>query len=306
MQSKKIIYHLMALFTICIWGTTFVCTKILLDIFSPIEIMFYRFVITYITLLVIHPKHYRLSFKEESDLMILGLFGGSLYFLTENIALNLTLASHVGFLLATAPILTALIAHLFIADEKMLPNTWLGFGVAIIGVFLVIFNGSFILKLGGVGEILAILSALSWAFYTVRLKKFGQKYPPIVMTRKVFFYAIISIVPIMVFTDYSFDVSKFMNLSVVLNLLFLGVVASALCFVLWNVAIRNIGAVKTNNYIYLNPIVTLVASVWVLKESMTVYAVIGCMLILLGVYLAQNKPNQVFVLNRKWIFKQGE
>ncbi len=297
MENKKVMYHMMALFTICIWGTTFVSTKILLDVFSPLEIMFYRFIITYITLIVIYPKRYKTSLKEEGGFAILGIFGGSLYFLTENIAIQLTLTSHVGFLLATAPILTALIAHVFTKDEKIVKTTWIGFIVAMLGVFFVIFNGRFALEHASFGEILAIVSALSWAFYTVILKKLGHKYPPIYTTRKVFFYAIVTIIPILIGSNYKFQMVKFMEPNVILHLLFLGLVASALGFILWSISVKHLGAVKTNNYIYLNPVITLAASAWILKERVTIYAGIGSILILAGVYLTQKKPNKPLVLS---------
>lgn len=73
----------------------------------------------------------------------------------------------------------------------------------------------------------------------------------------------------------------------ILQLLFLGLVASALGFILWNMAVWHLGAVKTNNYIYLNPVITLAASAWVLKERITIYAAFGSLLILAGVYLTQ-------------------
>ncbi|WP_069998278.1 DMT family transporter [Cellulosilyticum sp. I15G10I2] len=297
MENKKMIYHMMALVTICIWGTTFVSTKILLNTFSPLEIMFYRFIITYITLIVIHPKMYAFSLKEESGFALLGIFGGSMYFLTENIAINLTLASHVGFILAAAPIFTALVAHFLTKDEKIIKTTWIGCIVAMAGVFLVIFNGSFILKFSGLGEVLATVSALSWAVYTVLLKKLDPKYPPIYTIRKVFFYAIITIVPILIGSKYKFEITKFMDLGIVFHLLFLGLAASALGFILWHIAVKNLGAVKTNNYIYLNPVITLIGSAWVLKEKITIYAGIGSALILLGVYLTQKKPNQSLALS---------
>ncbi len=294
MKENKLIYHMMALFTICIWGTTFVSTKILLELFSPLEIMFYRFIITYMTLIIIYPKIHKTSFKEEGAFVLLGVFGGSLYFIAESTALKLTLASHVGFLLAAAPILTALIAHVFTKDEKISKNTWIGFGIAIVGVFLVIFNGTFVLKLTAFGELLAVGAGLSWAFYTILLKKLGAKYTPIYTTRKVFFYAILTMIPMLAANGYKFHPAKFRYAYVIMHLLFLGLIASALCFILWNMAVKHLGAVKTNNYIYFNPVITMIASSLVLKERITLYSGAGSALIMLGVYLAQNKMNLNF------------
>jgi drug/metabolite transporter (DMT)-like permease len=297
MKNKNMMYHMMALLTISIWGTTFVFTKILLEVFSPVEIMLYRFVITYVTLMVIHPRFHKISLKDEGLFVLLGIFGGSLYFLTENIALHLTPASNVGFLLATAPIFTALLAHLFTKDEKMSKNIWIGFVIAMLGVFLVMFNGNFILKLSPLGDMLSIAAALSWALYTILLKKLDTQYTPIYTTRKVYFYAILTIIPVFLASGYTVEIHKFMDIAVTANLLFLGLAASALGFILWNIAVKHLGAVKTNNYIYLNPVITLIGAVWVLHERLTLYSALGSVLILAGVYLSQHKKTKTIAIN---------
>ena len=110
MDRGEGIYHILALTAVAIWGTTFVSTKLLLaEGMTPAEIMFYRFLIAYLALKLYKPT-FRLpeSWRDEALFAAAGLTGGSLYFLTENMALQITLASNVALLLATAPILTVL------------------------------------------------------------------------------------------------------------------------------------------------------------------------------------------------------
>ena len=79
------------------------------------------------------------------------------------------------------------------------------------------------------------------------------------------------------------------NPQVVGNFLFLGLGASALGFLLWNLATKWIGAVKTSVYIYVSPVVTVVLSVFVLHEKMTMASVIGSALIFAGLIVSQKK-----------------
>jgi drug/metabolite transporter (DMT)-like permease len=289
MNDKKIILNLLALITVVIWATTFISSKILLSTFTPLEVMFYRFVIAYFLLLIIHPKFHKIeSLKEEAMFLLSGITGGSLYFLAENSAVKISQVSNVGLIVATAPIITALLAHFFTKGEKLNKNLFIGFLIAISGVFLVMFNGNFMLKLNPVGDILALCAALSWSVYSITTKKFGSKYNSLYLTRKIFFYALLTMIPFLFTSEFNFDVSKLLTFKVISNLLFLGVVASSICYVMWNFTVDKLGVVKTNNYIYLIPAITLILSVIILHEKITLYSSLGALLIFLGVYVSEN------------------
>ncbi|AWK51885.1 EamA family transporter [Clostridium beijerinckii] len=289
MKDKKILLNLLALITVVIWATTFISSKILLNTFTPLEVMFYRFVIAYFLLLIIHPKFHKIdSLKEEAMFLLSGITGGSLYFLAENSAVKISQVSNVGLIVATAPIITALLAHFFTKGEKLNKNLFFGFLIAISGVFLVMFNGNFMLKLNPTGDILALCAALSWSIYSITTKKFGSKYNYLYLTRKIFFYALLTMIPFLFTSEFNFDISKLLTFSVISNLLFLGIVASSLCYVVWNFTVDKLGVVKTNNYIYLIPAITLILSVLVLHEKITLFSSLGALLIFLGVYVSEN------------------
>jgi Permeases of the drug/metabolite transporter (DMT) superfamily len=289
MTDKKLFLNLLALLTVVIWATTFISSKILLKTFTPLEVMFYRFVIAYFLLLIIHPKFHKIeSLKEEAMFLLAGIAGGSLYFLTENTAVKISQVSNVSLILATAPIITALLAHFFTKGEKLSKNLFLGFIVAISGVFLVIFNGNFMLKLNPLGDILALGAAISWSVYSITTKKFGSKYNPLYLTRKIFFYALLTMIPFLFTSEFNFDVNKILTFKSLSNLLFLGIVASSLCYVVWNFAVDKLGVIKTNNYIYLIPAITLIFSVLILNEKITLFSSLGAILIFLGVYISEH------------------
>lgn len=295
-MKKNTGYYFVAVFVIFIWSITFISTKVLLKNLNPIEIMFYRYVIAYLTLIIAYPKIHKSSGLREELLFIgAGLFGGTFYFLAENYALKFSLASNVGLLVTAAPLLTAIMAHIFMKEEKVNKRWYFGALIAFIGVFLVMFNGSFVLKLNPIGDFLAILAAFSWAVYSILIKVIGAKYNGIYITRKIFFYSILTMIPALLLTDFRWDNYILFNKSIVFNILFLGVLASSICFVLWNKVILHIGAVKSNNFIYLIPVVTMISSAIILNEAIKPITVIGGILIIFGVYVSENKNKYVVI-----------
>ena len=294
MVNKKTFGHLAALLTIVIWGTTFISTKILLVDFKPVEILFFRFLMGFVILLAISPKRLKTkSRKEELTFVLAGLCGICLYYLLENIALTYTLASNVGVIISVAPFFTAITAHLFMkSEEKLRLQFFAGFVVAMIGIVLISFSGQN-LELNPLGDLLAIAAALVWAVYSILTKKISSfGYPVILSTRRTFFYGVLFMIPTLFFFDFQPGLSRFANMTYLFNILYLGLGASALCFVTWNFAVKELGAVKTSVYIYMVPVITVITSVLILHEKMTVSAVIGTVLTLIGLFLSEYKQER--------------
>lgn len=291
MELKHGYYHLIAILTVSIWGLTFIATKVLIGYgLTPQEIFFYRFLIAYAGIWIISPKRlFANRWKDEFWLMAGGIFGGSLYFFTENTALGITQASNVSFLICTAPLLTTILSLLFYKSEKATKGLIGGSLLALAGVGLVVFNGSVILKISPVGDLLTLLAALSWAFYSLIIRKMTERYPTVFITRKIFFYGVLTIFPAFLLHPLQPDLDILLQPIVLSNLLFLAVLASLICYVLWNVVLKQLGTVRASNYIYLNPLVTMVASMMILQEQITLFALIGAGCIVCGVYLAERK-----------------
>jgi drug/metabolite transporter (DMT)-like permease len=293
-DNKTMKAHILALLTIFIWGTTYISTKRLLVDFSPTEIMFFRFIIAFLVLLAFSPSRIRFrSLKEELLFASAGLAGVTMYFFLQNTSLVYTLASNAGVLISVAPFFTGILSWLILKDTVLRKNFFIGFAFSIIGVVLISFNGNFVLKLNPLGDILAVSCAVAWAAYCVIMKKISAlDYPTIPCTRKIFFYGILTMLPLLPFLDFHLDPSRFYHLPNVFNMLFLGLGASALCFVTWNYAVSVLGPVRTSVYIYFNPIVTVVTSAIVLHERITPVAMAGVVLILSGLYLSEKRGNK--------------
>ncbi|WP_179037948.1 DMT family transporter [Paenibacillus sp. URB8-2] len=293
-HHKRITGHLLSLFTILIWGTTFISTKILLTDFAPVEILFFRFLIGYIVLFLLYSRPIRTkTFKEELLFILAGLCGVTLYFLIENIALTYTLASHVGVIVSIAPFFTAVLAHFFLEGEKLSVQFMIGFAIALTGIVLIGFNGS-LLQLNPVGDLLAFLAPAVWAVYSVLMRKIsGLNHHTIGSTRKVFFYGLLFMLPVLFFHKFNFDLDRFHDISNVTNLLYLAFGASAICFVTWNLAVGILGAIKTSVYIYMVPVISVAASALILHEQITWATLAGTFLTLTGSYISERKPSAI-------------
>ena len=187
----------------------------------------------------------------------------------------------------TIVFLTAFLSHYFYKHETLKRQLFYGAAIALVGIAFVVFNGSFVLKISPLGDFLTILAALAWAIYGVSLKWLDSKYSILFITRKVFFYGTITLFPFLPISPLDIKLEVLKHPVVLANLLFLGLIASLLCYFLWNTAIKKIGVIQTTNYIYLIPLVTLITSSLVIDEKITPLAIIGACMILSGVYLAQ-------------------
>ena len=293
-MNKDFSGHLAALLTIFIWGTTFISTKILLTDFKPIEILFFRFLICLFILILIYPKRLRKTTKkQELTFALTGLCGVTLYYLLENIALTYSMASNIGVIISIAPFFTAILSHFILKEETLNQNFIIGFMAAMMGIMLISFNGSSNFKLNPLGDILALLAALVWAVYSILTKRISDYgYSTIQVTRRTFMYGVTFMFLTLIPLGFKLDLGRFSNPIYLGNILFLGLGASALCFVTWNMAVKILGAVKTSIYIYIVPVVTVVTSIIVLHEQITLMAFIGTVLILIGLFLSQKREVQ--------------
>lgn len=292
MESNRTTGHLLALISTLFWGTTFISTKVLLTGFQPVEILFFRFLISLALLAIIYPHRLKgTTLRQELTFAAAGLSGISLYYLMENVALTYTLASNVGIIVSIAPCLTALITHLVLRQEgRLRPGFFAGFLLAMAGICLISFNGAS-LQLNPMGDLLAALAALLWAIYTVLVRVIGgYGYHPVQITRRVFAYGMLFMLPMLALFDFRLELERFANPLYLSNILFLGVGASALCFVIWNVAVSILGAVKTSIYIYMVPVVTVITSVLILREPITWMAALGILFTLSGLALSERHP----------------
>ncbi len=290
-KNQEILGHALAIFTAVVWGTTFVSSKVLLRDFTPVELLFNRFLLGYLALWAMKPVALQVSEKRQECLFAAAGFSGvSLYYLFENLALTYTQAANVSVIVSTAPLFVGVLAHFFLKGEKLNHYFVMGFVCAILGIVLLSFGGGDRVSVNWLGDGLSLGASLVWGVYSIVIKKIsGYGYPVILTTRRIFFYGILFMLPITMVTGYRVGFTRFLQPVNLANLLFLGIIACAVCFVSWNRAVELLGAVKTSAYIYAVPVITLMASIPILQEKITFWMAVGITLTVVGLILSEKK-----------------
>ena len=311
-KNQKVWGLFLAALSIFLWGITFVNTKYLLKDFSSLEILFFRFLMAYVGLWIMRPKVEKIAWRDNIYFALAGLSGVVLYQLSENIAIHFTNASNVSVIVSICPLFTAIVSQIFLKERHL--SVWfvVGFFVAIFGVSLVCFNGN-ALSFNPKGDLLALFSAVCWGFYSMFISILNKKkYDKVCSTRRIFFFAVLIMIPLVVFggtnvaaanggqagdfiKSFSFDMDKSVNAARFskllnwVNLIFLGVFASGLCFTMWSKACQIIGTVKVSCGLYLIPIVTTVFAFFALGERVTLLSAAGTAITIAGLFLSEKK-----------------
>jgi len=286
-------YHLVAFLVVAVWGTTFISTKVLiLHGLTPAQIFTVRFIIAYALLLAVDHKRFRSdSWRDEGLLALLGVSGGSLYFLSENAALTYTNATNVSIIVCSCPLFAAIMLGIFYKSERLDSRACVGSLMALVGMAIVVLNGHFVLRLSPRGDALAFVACLCWAVYSLLMKPVGDRYSSSFITRKVFFYGLLTIGFYFLLRpdELRLPVEVLKRPAVWGNLLYLGCIASMLCYLVWTWVMKKLGAVRATNWVYFNPITTMIAAAIVLDERITPFFLAGAVLILLGLYVASKR-----------------
>lgn len=285
--------HLLAIGTIIVWGLTFVSSSVILDYLSPVELLILRMVIGIAALTAIRPR--RLKLKKRSHefyFMGAGFFAVTMYFLLENTALTYTSTSNCAVIVSSAPFFIAIFASVFLKEEKLTAAFFIGFVLAIVGLGMVSFAGQK-LELNPLGDLLSLLTAVSWGVATMFMRKIEQhEYPVILVTRKLFIYGVLFALPTFLFMPRKGAWADLLRPEVLFNVLFLGVVASAVCYITWMMAMKRVGVVRSGTYIYLIPIVTMLGAVIFISEPIHPLQVGGALLTMAGLFLSQRRKRR--------------
>ena len=301
--------YLAALFAIVAWSVTFTNIRALLADFSSLEILVVRFTMAWAVLWAWSfgggGSRRRLSSRRDELLFVgMGFTGIAGYQFLENCAIFYTSASNIAIFVSFAPIATAVVTWIFVRDKSLTALFLFGSLVAVGGAALVSLAGVTTLSFNPVGDFMAMGAMLSWGFYSLLMELVNRRgIPPVVAIRKSLFWALVMLAPVVVWGttesgmsalggSFGVNLSLQVNLSRFsspmnwVNLVFLGVFASAVCFVLWNMACKVLGTVRTSIGLYLTPIIGVLVAMLFLGERVSWMEVCGGVLILVGVAVA--------------------
>lgn len=295
-------------FVIFVWGGTYATTRVLVQDFSSLEIQYVRFTLAWVALCLFGGR--AVSKVPRRDTLLaagMGLTGVAAYQFLENGAIYYTNASTVAVFVSIGPIITALLAHIFMGDKTLSPRFLLGAVIAAVGVGLVSFNGIVHLNLNWEGCCMAFAAMLCWGGYSVLLDIANRRgIPPLLAVRRAFFWALIWMLPLALFgltprghtaLDGIFRISlvsaadwaRFGSLNAWGHFLFLGLMASAAAFAAWSRACRALGMVKASIGLYIIPVVGVFFAALFLNEPLTLLGCAGTVCVLSGVALATTK-----------------
>jgi len=281
--------YLFAFITVLIWSSTFIISKVVLGYVTPIQLLTIRMLIAILFLFAIYPKvHKDMHLKSELLFLISGI-ALALYFIFENTALVLTYSSNVGLLVALSPIFTAILVSIAEKTSYFIPRYIIGLILAFIGVFLVEFGKAGIEGFAFLGDMLAILAGLMFSVYTLFFSRITKEYHLIQKTRKVFIYVFFTLIVYSLVSGESllWDTISWGTVS---GALYLGLAASSIAFLLWNRAIGLIGTFRTNLFIYLITVMTVIFSIILLDDPITIVKSIGTVIIITGLYISEREP----------------
>ena len=294
-QNTRLICHIGALIAVTFWGASFVSTKVLINEgLGPVEIYIYRFVLAYLLVLAgCHRKLWANSWRDEMLFLVCGLCGSSIYFIAENNAVNYTRVSDVSMITTLSPLLTTLLIGALYKAERPGKWTYISSMIAFMGVGCIVFKDGLQGMADGpdalstaIGDLLALGAAFSWAIYSVVLRKLNVTYSAQFVTRKTFFYGLVTAVPFWIVSkEPVVELSTLLEPAVIGNLLFLGVLCSVAAYTLWALVMSKLGAITTNNYLYIQPICTMIiAACLFANDPITFMGCFGALLIIGGLW----------------------
>jgi drug/metabolite transporter (DMT)-like permease len=279
------------LFCAIIWGWTFVATRICLQYLDPVELLGLRFLTGLpILLLIILVKGVSLKFtRRELGAILLGSLIMVVHFLVQITGLQYTSATNTGWIIAVSPLVMAALAML-ILHERLSRRAILGIIVATLGILLLISKGRLgsLAWLESIGDWLILISAHTWALYTIVIRDVTRARHPLAVTFAVLAPpAVIILGYMIVFSEWSTMLS--MPVDGVVAMLFLGILGLALGHWFWQEGVSRVGAARAGIYLYLEPVATTLLAVPYLHEEFGLLSALGGALVLFGVFLAERR-----------------
>ena len=293
-MEKRALGHIAALVTMFVWGATFVSTKVLLEYLTPFQILLCRTVLGFLALCLVRPHILHLE-KPSHELLVAGagLTGTFGYYLAENTALQFADASFVSIAVSTAPLFTALLSFIVLREKGLGLRFVVGFVLAISGIALISLQEG-PAHASTLGVALCLVGALTWGVYSIIVKRLSDLgYETIAVTKRIFAWGLFYMVVIHLATGAQLPLDALAKPIVWGNLAFLGLLASAGCFVTWGYSVKHLGPTLASAYIYLQAPITVIWAVLLLGEPLNAVIVAGFVLVIAGLALSEGFDKQL-------------
>lgn len=293
MNNNKVA-HIMAILLMTVWSLSYLSIKVIVEEVEPTLSAFYRFLIAAIILYVINKiKHSEEKILKEDrvKMMFSGVFGVAVYFFFENYSVAYTSAANVAILIATIPIFT-LFSQRIIFKEKLTLFKIIGAAFSVFGIVIIIASKERVslFSKGSIGDLMALGAVMSWIIYNIITSKFKGNYKSLTVTTYQLIWGTVFLSPALIINYINRNIT-IPSKSAVINILFLSILCSCIGYLVYIYCLKELGATIITTYINLQPIISLIAARAILKEAVTIWQVIGCMVIILGVFLVSFGDN---------------
>ena len=292
--------HVIAVFAMLFWGMSFIWSKIVFETYSPITTIFFRLIISVVTIFLIifiFRLNEQIKKKDLKHFLLSAIFNPFLYFIGENFGLQQVSASLTSIIISTIPVLTPFIVFLFY-KERITKLNVAGLILSFIGVLIIVFadNEQLIGNLTGIAFLfLAVISAI---FYTIFVKRLTRTYKPITIIAWQNLFGVFLFLPLFLIFDLKDVVHTSPNSNTIFSLFMLGLLASSIAFIFFTYAIKNLGIIKTNLYTNLVPVFAFLFAFIALGEDITWFKMVGLIIVLLGIILSErNKGEELTVVS---------
>jgi drug/metabolite transporter (DMT)-like permease len=292
--ENKIIPLAKALFAVVVWGASFIATKVAVGEASPNTIVWIRFAMGVMILgwAVFTRKQFKwITPKELGYFSLLGFLGITFHQWLQSNGLVTAQATTTAWIVATTPIFIAVLGWL-VLKERLGWFRVAGIALAALGVLLIVSKGDLnsltIGKFGTVGDYLVMVSAVNWAVFSV-LSRDGLKDHP--AARMMFYVMTLGwvFISILFVADSGFNELNRFTASGWTAVIFLGVFCSGIAYIFWYDALQEIPASRLGVLLYIEPLIAVVVAAIILGEAITLPALIGGAVILLGVWMVNKK-----------------
>lgn len=294
MPKARLIPILEALFAVLVWGASFIATKVALRDVSPITVVWLRFAMGVIILGIAVTARRQFALPKRNEWLyfaLLGFLGITFHQWLQSTALTTSRASTTAWIVATTPVFMALLGWM-VLKEKL---TWLqvsGIALATLGVLLVVSDGNpntiSLKQFGAPGDILVLISSVNWAVFSTLSRRGLATHPA---TRMMFYVMTLGwlFTSSLFFSGPGLPEIPRLTLDGWLGVTFLGVFCSGLAYIAWYDALQALPAAQLGAFLYLEPPVAVIVAALILTESITWAALLGGVIILLGVWLVNRK-----------------
>ncbi len=300
-EKSLIKYYVYIVLSMLFWGMSFIWSKIALNEFEPITLIFFRLVLSAIVLTLIvrlSRNTEKIAKADRKWFLLLALAEPFFYFLGENFGLQYVSPAVTSAIIATIPLVTPLVAFLFLR-ERIDKYTITGIFISFAGIIYMLVNRDLSLNASPKGIALLFLAVFSAVAYTFFIRKLANKYKAITILLWQNIIGAIYFLPFFMVFDFAQVLTIRPSTSSVMAIVQLSIFASGLAFWLFIIVVAKLGMVKANIFTNLIPVFTAVFAYFIIGELITLQKVTGIILVITGIVVSQIPAVRTIYANRR-------